>query len=224
MLEYPVGVFSDNHAPFSQEGAKEHCYTTFDTHNVKSIVHCGDLWDHHRISRHTTEPDAMGAVEEWEAAMLDIREWADYFPKMHIILGNHDLIPYRQAKEVGLPKTFLRDLQRVYKVGKGWEFYKKLFDNNILFLHDAGSGMYGAFNKARQMSCSVVAGHTHRFPGVIYFSNPLHLFFGMQLGCTADKEAYSMRYSNQEVTLGCGIIYGPSEAYYVPMDLGRVEQ
>lgn len=217
-----VLVIPDLHGPFSQKGALSFCKKVHKQEKCTHTIFVGDIVDHHRIGRHTTEPDAMGAVQEAMATKKMLAKWHNAFPNAHVILGNHDLIPYRQAKEVGLPKMFLKSIQEIYGLDT-WTMSKRLVLDDVLYLHTAGSGMYGAINKAKGMSMSVVAGHTHRFPGVIYFSNPLHLYFGLQVGCLADKETYAMRYADNEVTLGCGVVYGPSKAQFFPMDLGRLK-
>lgn len=216
-----VLVFADPHEPFSHRRSFEFLDAVADRFQCNSFICLGDLLDHHRISRHTTEPDGMGAVAEMNKAIKRIIRWGELFPKMDIILGNHDLIPKRQAKEVGLPSSFLRDLKDVYQMPKGWKFHNRLVKDNVLYLHSAGSGKYGAINKAKEMSMSVVAGHTHRHGGVLYFSNPSQQFFGLQCGCLVDKKAYAMRYSDVEVSLGCGVIDNGREALYVPMAMGK---
>jgi len=212
-------VIGDIHEPFGQEGAVDFCKKVYKKHKCKHVVFVGDIVDHHRISRHVSEPDAWGAVKEAEMAVKKLKVWSKAFPKADVILGNHDLIPKRQAKELGVPELFIKKIGEVY--GLPWSFHNRLVLNDVLYLHNPGSGKYSVLNKAREQSMSVVGGHTHRYPGVLYFSNPLHLFFGMQVGCLADKESYAMRYADNEVTLGCGVVYSPQEAYFVPMDLGR---
>lgn len=213
----------DTHFPFEHKRALNHCVTTYERHKCKKVICTGDMIDHHRISRHTTEPDAMGAIDEIKLTLKCIKKWGEVFPVMDIILGNHDVIPYRQAKELGIPDYYLKDLQTIYKMPKRWKFHKKLVKGNVLYLHSAGSGKYAAINKSREQSMSVVVGHTHRNGGVLYYSNPKHLYFGLNVGCLIDKNAYAMRYFEGEPTLGCGVVYSNEEAYFVPMRMGETK-
>ena len=214
-----VLVIPDTHFPFEHFGSLEHCRDVYNKHQCTKVVCIGDLIDHHRISRHVSEPDADGAKLEKAKTVSVIRLWGNVFPNMSILLGNHDLIPYRQAKEMGIPASFLRRLSEVYEMPIGWTFHKRLIYNNVIYLHDAGGGKYAAINKAKDMSMSVVAGHAHRHGGIMYFSNPTQLFFGMNAGCLIDKETYAMRYSHTEPTLGCCVVVDKSEAYFIPMRL-----
>ena len=215
-------VISDIHEPFSHPRAIAHCKMVGEKYNAKKVVFVGDIIDHHRISRHVSEPDSFGATVELRLTKRKLKKWIKAFPTAHILLGNHDLIPYRQAKELGMPKAFLKDLHKVYNIPSlGWKFSKRLILGNVLYLHNAGSGKYAAINKAKEMSMSVVCGHTHRHGGVIYFSNPRQLFFGMNVGCLIDKSAYAMRYFEGEPTCGCGVVINSELAYFEPMKMGR---
>ncbi len=212
-------VISDLHEPFAHRGAFDLCRRVRDDYKCKHILNIGDIFDHHQISRHVSEPDAMGAVEERDLVRKRLKKWIREFPKMDIIIGNHDEIPTRQAKELGIPKPFMRDLSDVYELPKGWVFHKKLERDDVLYVHNGGSGMNAAMNLAKKMSMSAVCGHTHKAGGVNYFSNPSKLFFGMNAGCLIDKEAYAMRYTDSEPTLGVGVVCSSTEAYWVPMKL-----
>lgn len=214
-----VLVIPDLHLPFEHKKALYHCQKVADKEAVNKVICIGDIFDHHQMSRHTSEPDAYGAVQEYKLTCRRIKSWYKAFPKLDLVLGNHDEIPARQAKEVGIPKRFLKDLAAVYDMPSGWKIHKRFIFEDVLYLHSAGSGINGSMNKAKQMSMSVGAGHTHKHGGVIYFSNPLKLFFGMNVGCLIDKEAYAMRYSDSEPTLGAGVVYSSSEAYFRPLKL-----
>ena len=199
--------------------ALTHCKKVYKSYNCKRVKCIGDILDHHRISRHTSEPDSDGAEREKMCAIQSLKPWYKAFPKVDIILGNHDMIPYRQAKEIGIPASYLQKIKHVYKMPKGWEFYTEIVEDNVLYMHEIGSGMYGAINMAKRKGMSVVGGHTHTAGGIVYFRNALRLFFGMNAGCLINKDTYAMRYTNTEPTLGCGVVYSASEAYFIPCNL-----
>lgn len=218
-MNKPTLVIPDLHIPFNHRNSLSFCKQVYKDFGCKDVVCIGDILDHHRISRHVSEPDAWGAMTELEVACKELKKWYKAFPKVDIVDGNHDLIPYRQAKELGIPRAFLRDLEDVYGMPKGWKFHPHLVKDGVYYIHIGGSGMNASMNKAKQMSMSTVCGHTHRHGGVIYFSNPKQLFFGLNSGCLLEKEAYAMRYNNTEPTLGCGVVYSSTEAYFIPMKL-----
>jgi len=209
----------DLHFPFAHKKALDFCKKVYKEYNCDNVVFVGDMFDHHQMSRHTSEPDALGAKQEANKAQKMVNKWVEAFPVADIMLGNHDLIPKRQGKEVGLIDRFIRTVKEAYGLPDGWKFHNKLVRNKVLYLHIAGSGKYAAMNKAREQSMSVVAGHTHKHPGTLYFSNPRNLYYGMNVGCLINKKAYAMRYSDAEITLGVGVVYGPTHATFVPMPL-----
>lgn len=219
--ESRVLVIPDTHFPFEHERALSFCKAIYDRFGCNKVVCTGDILDQHQMSRHTSEADAMGAMKEIELAKKSVKAWSDAFPYMDIVYGNHDKIPERQAKEVGLPSVFIKDLSDVYGMPDGWVFHKKLVWNGVLYKHNIGSGQYAAINGAKQKSMSVVCGHTHKYGGTIYFTNPTQMFFGLNVGCLIDKETYAMRYSDDDICLGCGVVLGGDEAFFVPMKMGE---
>lgn len=216
-----VLVIPDLHLPFEKDRALSFCKAIYKRFNCNKVICTGDMLDIHQISRHVSEPDSIGAMEELALAKKKIRQWAKAFPKMIITIGNHDAIPKRQAKEVGLPSAYLRDLKDVYGMPRGWQLKRNHIEDNVYYVHNAGSGKYAAINKAKDLSMSVVCGHTHRHGGVIYFTNPFKIFFGMNVGCLIDKDAYAMRYNNNEPSLGCGVVIDGHEAFFIPMKMGK---
>ena len=215
----PTLVMSDMHWPFEHRKALQFCADTYAAWDCDKVICTGDAVDHHNISRHLSETDAMSANQEVAKVKKCVALWSSVFPDIDFVLGNHDLIPYRQAKELGIPKCYMRELQEVYEMPGGWKFYKKIVHDKVLYLHTGGSGKIAASNKAREQSMSVVCGHTHRHGGVIYSSNPLKLFFGLNAGCLIDKNSYAMRYFDGEPTIGCGVVCSPEEAYFIPMKM-----
>lgn len=213
----PTLVVPDLHARFTHRNALKFCEIVFEKYKCKRVVCTGDIIDHHRMSRHTAEPNADGAEQEKQKTIAVLKKWYKSFPSMDIVFGNHDLIPYRQAKEIGIPASFLRKLADVYEMPKDWEFHKELCIDGVLYLHKLGSGLYGAINEAKKRGMSVVGSHTHTAGGCIYFRNHRELLFGLNAGCLIDINSYAMTYSNSLPTLGCGVVIDRHEAYYVPM-------
>lgn len=212
-------VIPDLHLPFEHSEALSFCKETYDYWGCERVVNIGDVFDHHAMSRHTSESDGMSSQQEYELAKTTAQMWAEVFPEMLICSGNHDLIPKRQAKEVGIPPHGVRELRDWYDLPETWEWASEWTLDGVLYRHIGGSAKYAAYNKAVEMSMSFVCGHTHTKPGVIYQSNPNHMFFGLNAGCLIDKSAYAMRYSDREIQLGCGVVVDSSEAYFVPMKL-----
>jgi len=216
-----IGVIGDLHLPFEHERYLEHCVRQFTKHGVTRVVNIGDLLDHHRISRHSSEPDALGAMEEYRLAKEKVAEWADAFPYMFIVEGNHCAIPKRQLAEIGLPPIFGRTLEDLYDYPDGWEMGESIIIDDVFYTHGVGSsGMYCAANLMKKMRMSCVQGHIHSASFVHYNANPHSLIFGMAVGSGCDPNSYAFRYSKHSIArpiVSCGIVESSEFAYVLPM-------
>ena len=218
-----TGVIPDLHIPGHLDDALEFCLDTFNDYKVEQIVCIGDIVDHHYISRHSNEPDAPNSEQEWVNTMKELRRWYKAFKKVLICNGNHDEIPARHAKNIGMsPDIFMKPLSQVYKMPKGWIWSNNFTINRELWIeHGLGSnGMYGAKNTAYKKGCSYVQGHTHAHAAV--FNVPLAFTDcqAMNVGCLMDADKYNARYGTQwykvPMSLGCGIIKSPNELHFIP--------
>ena len=218
-----VGVIGDTHCCFDHPSYPQFLEDTFKAKGVTDIVHIGDLVDNHAISRHVTEPDGMSASEEYEHTLARVAEYTRRFPDVKLCVGNHCRIPARQARELGIPAMFLRDMNETWNLPSTWEVVDDVVIDGVLYKHGIGaSGVGGAYNSAIRNRMSVVQGHTHSFAGVQYNANSSSLVFGMSVGCGIDVSAYAFRYGKyieNKPVLGCGIVYNSSHAEFVPMDM-----
>jgi predicted phosphodiesterase len=216
-------VLPDLHFPFAHKSALEHIERIAWREGATTFTGIGDIIDHHAASRFRTEPDAMTAQEEYEKTMEMLEPWKKRFPQMTLVTGNHDIIPQRRAKELDLAHVHHpASIEEAYEFPKGWKVVRNLVKDGVYYVHSAGGGKYAAVNKAKEEGMSVVAGHTHRHGGVIYYDTPQRTFFGLQTGCLIDPDSYAMRYSSlyekPRVSLGCAVVYSAEEAYYCPMN------
>jgi predicted phosphodiesterase len=219
--ERPIGVIGDTHLPFAHPRYLEFCQDVFEEAGATEIVHIGDLFDNHAMSYHESDPDGDAAGREFQLAMSMANDWYEAFPEAYWILGNHDNLPLRRIKSAGLPKGILRE--RLYGNPDSWKVRNFVVLRDVRFSHGIGSaGIMGHLNLSKAKGMSVVMGHCHSFGGVAYRANENDLFFGMNVGCGIDIEAYGMEYSKDFInrpTLGCGLVYNSHHAVFVPMDL-----
>jgi len=218
-----TGVIPDLQIPGHLDDALEFCLDTFSDNKVEQVVCIGDLVDHHYISRHTTEYDALNSEEEWKLSMKELRRWYKAFPNVFLCKGNHDEIPTRHAQSLGLsPKLFVRTLNNIYKMPKGWVWDDYFTMGSKLWIeHGIGSnGMYGCKNTALKKGCSYVQGHTHAHGGVFDIPSAFEHRQAMNVGCLMDVDKYNARYGKiwykVPMSLGCGIIKAPDEMQFIP--------
>lgn len=217
-----VGIIGDTHFPFAHPNYLPFLQNTFEKYGVTKIVQIGDLADHHAISRHQTDTEAVSATTEFEVAYRDVERYISAFPKVDVTLGNHCLIPVRQCATLGIPQGFLKSFKDLWQLPDGWTVQEQTIINNVLYSHGIGSsGKNGALNKATDSMQSCVIGHQHSFGGVQYKSNSRSLIFGLNVGCGIDIDAYAFaygKYNRNRETLGCGIVFDSANAIFVPME------
>lgn len=222
--EKPVLVFSDTHGPYQHRNALEFLQDTYATHGCGSVVCAGDLLDFHAMSRFASEPDSPSPELEYQKAL----EWAasvnKAFPRGVLVMGNHDAIPQRQLQTIGVAPSLLKERNELFGLDDGWRvepLYHTIFDGQVLIEHGIGSGgMYGAINTAIAKRSSYCQGHTHSYAMVAYRSNYKNTIFGMNCGCLFDADSLAARYGQYakwKGVLGCGIVYSPDHAEFIPL-------
>ncbi len=221
-----TGVIPDLQIPGHIDGALEFCVREFAKAGVKQVIQIGDLIDHHYISRHPNELDALTPKEEWAASKRELGKWVRAFPNMFLCNGNHDEIPEKQMAAVGIPaEIFMRGRNEIYGLPDTWVWADEfqLFDT-VLVDHGLGSGgMYGVKNTANKLGCSYVQGHTHAHAAVFNLPRPFTNACAMNVGCLMDSEKYNARYGKKyfkiPMSLGCGIIYGADRMEFIPFNM-----
>ena len=217
-----VMAFSDTHNPFMYPNYEKFLKDVYDQYRPDIVVINGDFTDHHAISRHNTEPDAYGAKNEYKMAKAQTDVLKELFPHAVLVRGNHDDIPFRQGKELGMMEEFIKPLEELYDLPDTWEVCTEKVINGVYYYHGVGAGGKNpALNLAMNNRMSCVCGHWHSVAGVHYHANPNDLIFGLDLGCGFDASTYAARYGKalpKKPIIGCGIIKSSSEAYFIPMD------
>jgi len=215
-----TGIISDTHFPGNIDGALDFVLRTGYTWGVQQWVHIGDMFDHHYISRHPTEPEALNPIQEHAAAMKEVQRWVKAIPDLVILQNSHDRIPIRQAETTGMPELFLRPLSEIYNLPDTWLWEQRvtIFDRTIME-HGLGSGgMYGAKRTANNLGCSWVQGHTHAHAAVFNLPRPTGDCMAMNVGCLMDEDKYFAKYGQNfkiPVSLGMGVIKDDDEMFFI---------
>ena len=220
-----VLVCSDLHLPFAVDGWLDFVKSTYTKYNCDTLVINGDLIDNHAMSFHTSETDADSAVEEFKKAKAMIKDLSDAFPNAYWLMGNHDVIPKRKNKEMGIDDLFLKTFHQLFDLPDTWILLDELKLDNVYYRHIAcARGIMGARNSAISNRMSTVVSHEHSYGNVFYVTSPQgETIFGMNTGCLMDETTYASRYgqfNRYKGTLGCGVVFSENEAYYVPYKRG----
>ena len=225
----PKLAIPDTHAPYTHKFALDFLADTYHAYDCDGVVHVGDIVDFHYSSYHTSEVDAYNPVQEYELALEFTDKLTRLFPHGDLVRGNHDSIPQRKMKDMGLTEKLLKDENELYGLPETWTVHDLYYvmefegwDADVLVEHGMGSnGKNGAINSAVAKRCSYVQGHSHSFAGVQYSTNFKNTIFGMNVGSLADSNSLAQRYGkffkNKQVT-ACGVVFNPEMAIVEIMD------
>jgi hypothetical protein len=198
----------------------------YEKYKCTRVVHIGDLADLHCVSYHERAPESCSSSET-DDAIEQIRLLSQIFPRVHLLLGNHDSLIQRQAVTVGLPQKVLKSFKETFELPKGWKVYPryhKLVLDGVQYQHgDQGKGgQQAALKNALAEFCSVVQGHHHSQSGVWYHANETSIIFGMQVGCGIDRQHMQMDYGTKfsaKPIISCGVVIDSQTAYVERMPL-----
>ena len=219
-----VGIIGDLHAPYCHPGYLDFCIETFDSWGVDTVVNIGDFVDFHSLSFHDSEPILHDVHGEYSHALEHLQEWYEAFPDCILIQGNHDRIPARQLKKLGMePTIFMKPLHELLQMPDGWVIKDQHEIDGVLFHHgESASGVNGFRNDAKNRMQCTVSGHNHSNLGVSYTASDRELVWGMAVGCGVDNDsmafAYGKHFRNKPI-LGCGVVID-GLPYAEPMNLG----
>ena len=206
-----VGFIGDTHSPVMLEGYPEWCMDVFESWGVTRIIHIGDFVDWHAASRHESEVGYADVCGEYEKAYEQVQHQASVFGnKIECMIGNHDCIPQRTLKSLGMPSALLRNYNEMW--GVDWTFhprYTKLQIQDYQVMHgDQGRGP-DAKAKALGDWRSTVCGHHHTQLNAWHGANESTRFFGLSVGCGVDSGHAAMAYGKtfaKKGMIGCGVV------------------
>lgn len=211
----------DLHLPFTHPKYLKFCKQMYKAWDCDTVVFAGDIYEHNAISYHESDPDGLSAGNELLLAEKEVKPWYKAFPEAKVTLGNHDILPFRKAMTMGIPRHMLKDLTDIYGT-PNWIYEEEFYIDGVMYHHGKGSGKNAALNMAINERNSVAVGHSHAFGGVQYTASTKDMLFGLNSGCGIDIKRYCFAYGKKftnRPTLGCGIIIDGEDAYFERMVL-----
>jgi len=206
-----VLAIGDTHAPAMKKGYPQWCRDIYDAWDCDTVVMMGDLVDNCALSFHLKKPCLKDPNREWDRALEQIEEITTLFPEAHLLIGNHDALPYRLCDELGIPTDMMKSFGDMFELPDAWtvtERFGQVIIDDIIYQHgDRGRGS-ARLNMQQEMK-SVVQGHHHSKFSIEGAANQREYTYGMQVGCGVDWKHMSMEYGvkfNQKPILGCGVV------------------
>ena len=223
MREKPnVLIIGDTHLPYELPGYLQFCLDTAERFQCGTVLHIGDFFDSHAVSRHGPEMDADGAREEFDKAIAHAQAWYEAFPTLTMTIGNHDMRPFKAGLRAGLPSRWLKGIAEALEMPGGWTLVDEIELGDVLFRHQGGSGQQPALTYAKRAGVNTVCGHVHSASGVHFQHQRDRVLWGLDTGCGADRSQICFRYAGQSPAMhahGCGVIWGGLPVF-VPMNGG----
>lgn len=222
-----VGIIGDTHLPYEHPEYLDFCIDTFKSQGVNQVIHIGDLFDHHAMSFHDSEPSLKGIYGERMEVQDKLGPWFDAFSDLTLIGGNHCRMPMRKLSKFGLdPDVYMKPLAEIYGFPKGWKMVNHVMQDNVLYHHgETAMGVNGFRNDAKDRMMNTVSGHVHSNFGVSYTATDHRLVWGMAVGCGVDRESMAFAYGKffkKKPILGCGVVKDNGKLpMCFPMDLGE---
>lgn len=194
-------IISDLQAPYMHKDAIDFLKEINKQFKPTRVINIGDLADFHRLNFHGANPNLPDAVSELKSLRAFVKNLAKVFPLMEIVSSNHDALPIRKARSVGIPDEMMKDIGSIMGAPAGWKFVsriKTLLPNGIkaLFCHNFSSNLL--LDSMRQ-GLSLICGHLHSKSLLQWWQNEtLGMNFAMQVGCLIDDSSPAFDYNKQQ--------------------------
>ena len=213
----------DWHTPYMINGYLEWIESIYKAWSCDTIVHIGDLRDFHRISFHDDEPASLSDSEEQRQARAQTDAYFKKHPKGYMCESNHDKLPYRRLKAIGMGDWYLKDKHKILGLPEGWVIADYHIIDGVRYEHgDKIGGQHGHKRLAVKNRMSTVIGHLHSHSGLAFLANDIDMIWGMNIGCGVDIDSLGMAYGKSfpdKPIVSCAVVID-GQPYLEAMDLG----
>lgn len=175
------------------------------------VIQIGDMGDFHNLNFHGANPNLPNAKEELVQLRTFVKHLGKIFPKLTIVDSNHDALPRRKARSIGIPDEMMKDYLTIIQAPDTWKFVNELIlklPNGLKckFKHNFGSNL---LMDSIKQGMSLVCGHLHSKSNINWWQNDLGMNFSMQVGCLIDDESPAFDYNKSQAirpVITCGVI------------------
>lgn len=215
-----VLVIPDLHCPWEHQDALDFLLAVKEKYQPNIVVNLGDEVDFYGMSRFEHDPDVINAGAEINLAIKHLIPFYTAFPNVLVCESNHTHRVHAKAKKSGMPASSLKSIEEILKTPEGWIYKYCHTIDGVDYKHGTGkSGANAHINHAKATGRSTCIGHIHAHAGVNYLRYGL---FAANFACLIDNSAPCFDYAREmddNIVLGCGIVIGGREAYFIPMHL-----
>lgn len=225
MRNETIAVLGCIHLPYQHRDAIAFVQAIRKEYKPDLWVNLGDEFDYHAISYHESNPDLYNSGKELDLAVDKYHTMFAKVDKMVVCESNHGSLPFRKALTSGLPKRLIKSYEEIVQAPKGhvWKpnYTHKLINGQYCFFtHGLNKD---AVKVSKNLSMNVCQAHYHSEYKIGYWSNPLNLFWGLNVGCLVDDKSLAMAYNKLSIArpiLGMALIQNGIPRL-IPMILNR---
>lgn len=203
MADYSViQVISDLQAPHHHQDALAFLTEIKKQFKPTFVVNIGDMGDFHGLNFHGANPNLPNANDELVQLRAFVKNLAKVFPCMTIVDSNHDALPRRKARSIGIPDEMMKDYLSIIQAPDTWMFVSELVlklpnDVRCKFKHNFGSNL---LMDSIKQGMSLVCGHLHTKSSVQWWQNDLGMNFAMQVGCLINSKSPAFDYDKNNAS------------------------
>ncbi len=204
-------LMSDTHFPYHHPDYLEFLVAVKKKYKPTEVFHLGDLVDNAALNYHEKIPEMNDQTFEMGETYEEIQRLAEYFPVMKILVGNHDKLPLRKARTIGLHSRYIKDNTEVFDMPKTWTFHNEVIVNmqdgrDLMLRHNLTKH---PFKTAEHYETCYAQGHYHEDFLVWWkMDNKLNVW-GATVGSLVDDTALAMEYNKSNLkrpVLGCMVV------------------
>ncbi len=187
-------VFVTWNCPYDLDWYLSFCRDQQEKFNCWTVIYIWDIVDFHSISYHEKQPEELNPTWEIALARLKLSDWYKTFPNATVIMGNHDLLIYRQAKTAWLLREFIQDPNTIFQAPSTYTFMDELIIWDVLYTHWSTSN---AFKKCILENMNMVSWHAHTQCWIMYHQNRHWKKWWMQVWVWIDYASHAFDYAKQ---------------------------
>lgn len=217
-------VMPDTHIPAMHPDAVGFFKRTANLFGCTQFIHIGDVFDLYAGSRWDKAADSLSLEEELDLAAAMAKDLYATFPKVDMVVGNHDRRLF-DAEFNTLGIKYTTPLHSFFGMPDTWtlshEIRLEMLNGDTTYIvHNPGSGgLTPARTAAAKWMVNVVCGHFHSALGTWGVVGRDKTVYGMNVGCMIDEQSYAFDYTGTKkpvAALGCGVIMANGTFIAVP--------
>jgi len=193
-------LLGDIHFPAANWPALKKIARFNETYQADLVIQMGDLIDAKAWSSYAKHPEDDSPQLEFDKALKDCQKLAKLFPKMVVLVGNHEARVEARVLEARIPKQLVKGIHEVVDI-PGWKFHLSddpFVADNIGFIHgDQGAGTI--MQKANKLGMSLCCGHTHK-ASLTYATTFNKQIFAMEVGCLVEVKNAAFKYASKSLS------------------------